>query len=131
MLEGAATVVALIHKLLYCAGSEGRGTVVMVPPTHGLVPGAQACGVAAHTRSVPLRQRSGHYHGGDPILAFMGVRQACGSKVVAVCHTARPAQAARGNHTECRGDMDQTCSHSNWRRRYSSPKSDASELTKL
>ena len=30
---GAAAVVALIHKLLYCARSEGRGTVVMVPLT--------------------------------------------------------------------------------------------------
>ena len=50
--------------------------------------------MAAHTRSVPLRQRPGHYHGGGPILAFVGVRQACGSKVVAVCRAARPARAA-------------------------------------
>ena len=43
--------------------------------------------MAAHTRSVPLRQRPGHYHGGGPILAFVGVRQGCGSKVVAVCRS--------------------------------------------
>ena len=99
MLEGAAAEVALIQTLLCCAGSKGRGTVVMVPLTHGSVPGARACWVAAHTRSVPLRQRPGHYHGGGPILAFVGVRQACGSEVVTVCRAARtwePHRVLRG-----------------------------------
>ena len=126
MLEGAAAVVALIQTLLCCAGSKGSGTVVMVPLTHGLVPGARACWVAAHTRSVPLRQCPGHYHGGGPILAFVGVRQACGSEVVTVCRAARPAREARTwePHRVLRG-------HSNWRWRYSSPESDVSESNKL